>query len=132
MNDGYWHFLCVDWKSEGGSWNAYVDGVLRDNGTLLSKDSIITANGTIVIGQEQDRLGGGFSASEAFLGKLSYLDIWDTVLGSEAVQNLSISCKKYHGSIFAWAEMRQHLRGNVMASLRFVYSSFLHQVLFVI
>lgn len=118
VNDGYWHFLCVDWKSEDGTWNAYVDGILRDNGTLLAKDSIVIGNGTIVIGQEQDRLGGGFSASEAFLGKLSYLDVWGEILEREAIEDMSKSCEKYHGSILAWAETREQIRGNVRASVQ--------------
>ncbi|XP_043278473.1 sushi, von Willebrand factor type A, EGF and pentraxin domain-containing protein 1-like [Venturia canescens] len=113
LNDGYWHFLCVDWRSEDGAWHAYVDGVLRDNGTLLAKGTEIGANGSIVIGQEQDRLGGGFSASEAFLGKLSYLDIWDETLSHEDVTRLSRTCESYHGSIVAWAQTRRHIRGGI-------------------
>jgi CUB/sushi domain-containing protein len=36
----------------------------------LSANEEIEANGVFVIGQEQDSVGGDFSESEAFIGKL--------------------------------------------------------------
>lgn len=72
------------------------------------------ANGSLVIGQEQDRLGGGFSESEAFLGKLSLLDMWDTVLDENNITTLWDSCEQYHGNLVAWAHIRQYIHGDVL------------------
>ena len=44
MNDGYWHFVCVSWEKKLGSWQYYVDGDLKDNGTSLAKDTEIEGN----------------------------------------------------------------------------------------
>lgn len=41
VNDGHWHFICVCWENKLGSWKFYVDGVLKDNGTLLAKNTEI-------------------------------------------------------------------------------------------
>lgn len=76
--------------------------------------SFCTANGSLVIGQEQDRLGGGFSESEAFLGKLGMMDMWDVVLDEDNVTALWNSCEKYHGNLVAWAQMQQYIHGDVM------------------
>ncbi|XP_012216127.2 sushi, von Willebrand factor type A, EGF and pentraxin domain-containing protein 1 isoform X1 [Linepithema humile] len=114
VNDGYWHFLCVTWESEYGSWRVFVDGILRDNGIRLAQGAVVQANGSLVIGQEQDRLGGGFSESEAFLGKLGLLDMWDVVLEESNVTELWNSCEKYHGSLVAWAQVRQYIHGDVV------------------
>lgn len=53
LNDGEWHFICVNWKSERGKYEIFIDGHLSDSGMNLSADQVIEANGTLIIGQEQ-------------------------------------------------------------------------------
>lgn len=77
------------------------------------------ANGSLVIGQEQDRLGGGFSESEAFLGKLSLLDMWDIVLDENNITILWNSCEQYHGNLVAWAQVRQYIHGDVLVIIAY-------------
>ncbi|KAL0114992.1 hypothetical protein PUN28_010511 [Cardiocondyla obscurior] len=113
INDGNWHFLCVTWESNNGSWRVFIDGIPKDSGVVLAQGTVVRANGSLVIGQEQDRLGGGFSESEAFLGKLGLLDMWDVVLNENDVTKLWNSCEKYHGNLIAWAQMRQYIHGDV-------------------
>lgn len=66
-----------------------------------------------MIGQEQDRVGGGFSESESFLGKLSLLDIWSSILTVTDVQHLFNTCGKYHGDVIAWSLLQEHVHGDV-------------------
>lgn len=47
-NDGFWHFICVTWQSEGGNWTIYMDGVERANGSGLSDRSPIPGGGKLV------------------------------------------------------------------------------------
>jgi len=77
-----------------------------------------SANGTLVIGQEQDRLGDGFSESEAFLGRLGLLDMWDIVLNESDVTKLWNSCEKYHGNLVAWAQLQQYIHGDIVVITR--------------
>ncbi|XP_066591150.1 sushi, von Willebrand factor type A, EGF and pentraxin domain-containing protein 1-like isoform X2 [Prorops nasuta] len=114
VNDGYWHFLCVTWESSDGNWSIFIDGHLKDNGSFLSKGIDIQSNGFFVIGQEQDRVGGGFSESESFLGKLSLLDIWSTVLSEVDVAKLLNTCDRYHGDLFAWSQMQEFMHGDIV------------------
>lgn len=114
VNDGYWHFLCVTWENGYGTWRVFVDGILKDSGTRLAQGVVVQANGSLVIGQEQDRLGGGFSESEAFLGKLGLLDIWNVVLDEKNITALWNSCEKYHGNVVAWVQMQQYIHGDVV------------------
>lgn len=37
INDGNWHFLCVTWESERGSWRVSVDGIVKDSGVGLAQ-----------------------------------------------------------------------------------------------
>ncbi|XP_076749113.1 sushi, von Willebrand factor type A, EGF and pentraxin domain-containing protein 1 [Xylocopa sonorina] len=114
VNDGHWHFVCFTWEAENGSWKIFIDGVLRDIGIHLAKGTPIGGNGTLVIGQEQDRVGGGFSESESFLGKLTLLDVWSTVLTEFDIKQLFTICEKYHGDIIAWSQMQEHVHGDVV------------------
>ncbi|XP_076388011.1 sushi, von Willebrand factor type A, EGF and pentraxin domain-containing protein 1 isoform X1 [Megachile rotundata] len=113
VNDGHWHFICITWESQNGSWNVYIDGLLRDNGTHLAKGTVIQGSGTLIIGQEQDRVGGGFSELESFLGKLTLLDVWSTVLKMTDVKHLFNTCDKYNGNIIAWSQVQEHIHGDV-------------------
>lgn len=114
INDGNWHFLCISWENERGSWRVSVDGILKDSGVGLAHGTVIQANGSLVIGQEQDRVDGGFSESEAFLGKLGLLDMWDVFLNESDVTKLWNTCEKYHGNLVAWAQMRQYIHGDIV------------------
>lgn len=44
-NDGLWHFLCVTWVSQNGTWAIYLDGALRDSGTGLATGAVIEGEG---------------------------------------------------------------------------------------
>lgn len=39
--DGKWHMICVIWKSKGGKWAIFKDGIQFDSGEGLSKDKLI-------------------------------------------------------------------------------------------
>jgi len=44
VNDGNWHFLCVTWEIERGSWRVFVDGILKDSGVGLAQGAIVRGN----------------------------------------------------------------------------------------
>ncbi|XP_076380505.1 sushi, von Willebrand factor type A, EGF and pentraxin domain-containing protein 1 isoform X1 [Megalopta genalis] len=113
VNDGHWHFVCITWEGENGIWNVFIDGLLRDNGSRLAKNTVIQGNGTLVIGQEQDRVGGGFSESESFLGKVTLLDIWNRILSAAEVKHLFNTCDKYYGNMIAWPQVQVHAHGDI-------------------
>ena len=81
-NDGAWTFLCASWASQGGLWKIYKNGALADHGQGLAEGLVIGDKGTLVLGQEQDSPGGGFSAAESFRGRMYGLTMWSTSLES--------------------------------------------------
>ena len=66
-NDGLWHHFCFTWESAAGSRYIYKDGSLEKTGYGLNKGHVIRAGGTLVLGQDQDSLGGSFDASQSFV-----------------------------------------------------------------
>ncbi|GAB0087495.1 sushi, von Willebrand factor type A, EGF and pentraxin domain-containing protein 1 [Sergentomyia squamirostris] len=113
VNDGHWHFVCVTWKSQEGSYNMYADGILQHYGYNLSSSNAVENGGVLVLGQEQDTIGSGFSDSETFIGEIAYLDMWDRVLGIQEVQEFYSSCHPYHGNLYSWSDFKTHLKGDV-------------------
>lgn len=87
-----WHHICVSWENSLGSWKFYKDGGLEKEETNLKKDHTIRAGGSLVLGQEQDSLGGSFESDQSYQGMLSNLNIWDKVLTATQIQQMSQSC----------------------------------------
>jgi hypothetical protein len=85
LNDGMWHHLAVTWRSAGGELRVYLNGVLRYSGTVQPGASL-TPNGSLVLGQDQDSVGGGFDDNQAFAGQLDDAGVYPTALGAHRIQ----------------------------------------------
>uniref|UniRef100_A0A182PU12 Sushi, von Willebrand factor type A, EGF and pentraxin domain-containing protein 1 n=1 Tax=Anopheles epiroticus TaxID=199890 RepID=A0A182PU12_9DIPT len=120
LNDGEWHFVCISWASAGGRYALYVDGKLCAQGAHLSEGVPIQMGGLYIFGQEQDVLGGGFSETESFRGRMAYVDLWSRVLEEQEVQSLYRTCESYSGDLVQWIDLRQQTVGLV----RIVSSAF--------
>ncbi|MFK7966563.1 MAG: LamG-like jellyroll fold domain-containing protein, partial [Burkholderiaceae bacterium] len=101
LMDGERHSLAFSWDNTNGDWAIYVDGVLTDNGTGLQDGQTVAGSagtGELVLGQEQDTVGGGFDASQIFSGTLYDVRIWNEVR-SEAEISLNHRHKFDTGSL---------------------------------
>jgi len=106
-NDGVWHHICVSWESSSGSWKLYKDGNLKQEGTNFKTGYTIRQGGTLVLGQEQDSVGGDFDASQSFQGMLSNVNVWDQVLDATLIKERSKSCELEdgnEGNLYKWPD----------------------------
>ncbi|KAG7271335.1 hypothetical protein CRUP_037284 [Coryphaenoides rupestris] len=105
INDGKWHHICVTWTTRDGVWEAFQDGVMRGSGENLAPYHPIKPQGLLILGQEQDTYGGGFDATQAFVGDLANFHMWDRKLSVGEIYNLSTcSSKAQVGNVFSWLE----------------------------
>ncbi|KAL7020531.1 hypothetical protein ACKWTF_011569 [Chironomus riparius] len=111
--DNIWHFLCVSWTMNEGLYEIYLDGNLHVQGYNLSKSMPISGNGVFIIGQEQDSIGGDFSETESFVGKISYLDFWQRQLLATEVNEYYRSCDPYQSDFISWTDLKLKTIGNV-------------------
>ncbi|XP_036250619.1 neuronal pentraxin-1 [Molothrus ater] len=112
INDGKWHHICVTWTTRDGVWEAYQDGTQTGNGENLAPYHPIKPQGVLVLGQEQDTLGGGFDATQAFVGELAHFNVWDRKLSPGEVYGLATcSSKALAGNVIAWAEANIDIYG---------------------
>ncbi|KAJ7383454.1 hypothetical protein OS493_027615 [Desmophyllum pertusum] len=66
IDDNLMHHISVTWENCEGNWQLFVDGKLAERGTGFMKDHVIPHGGTAVIGNDQDKMGGGFEMRDAF------------------------------------------------------------------
>ncbi|XP_053194597.1 neuronal pentraxin-2 [Scomber japonicus] len=104
LSRGSWQHICVTWSQKGGAWQAYQGGKLRGEGHALAAGHLIRSGGVLVLGQEQDSLGGGFDSSQALVGELSQVGLWDRVLPSSQVASLARCGKVSQGNVAPWTE----------------------------
>jgi hypothetical protein len=79
LNDGSWHHLAVTWSSVGGALRVYRDGLPAFSGSVRP-GALLAANGALVLGQDQDWLGGSVEAVSAFRGQLDDVAIYPRLL----------------------------------------------------
>jgi hypothetical protein len=84
-NDGKWHHYTF--TRSGSTGIVYKDGISLGPSTV-SSDAIEVPTGGLMIGQEQDSVGGGFAASQAYNGKIDELAIWNRTFTQTEVTNL--------------------------------------------
>ncbi|XP_049416092.1 pentraxin-4 isoform X2 [Epinephelus fuscoguttatus] len=87
--DGRWHHLCVLWSSiQGRLWH-YSDRRLASSGSNFRKGWEIPGGGSVVLGQEQDTVGGGFDPAEGFVGQVAGFRVWNRVLSGSEVEGVA-------------------------------------------
>lgn len=59
----------------------------------------------------QDSLGGGFDSSQALVGELSQVGLWDRVLPPSQVASLARCSGVHQGSVASWAENMVEVHG---------------------
>ncbi|XP_039356206.1 neuronal pentraxin-1 [Mauremys reevesii] len=112
INDGKWHHICITWTTRDGVWEAYQDGTQGGHGENLAPYHPIKPQGVLVLGQEQDTLGGGFDATQAFVGELAHFNVWDRKLSPGEIYSLATcSTKAPAGNVIAWSETNIDIYG---------------------
>ncbi|KAG9329471.1 hypothetical protein JZ751_004564, partial [Albula glossodonta] len=105
--DGHWHHLCVVWSSiEGRFWH-YTDRRLTSTGSRFQKGYEVPAGGAVVLGQEQDVVGGGFDEAEAFVGELAGFTMWDRALSPGEVSGVATGRGLPRGTVLTLDDIEQ-------------------------
>lgn len=101
-SDSRWHHVCVTWEQRSGRWALFSDGRRCAGAQGLSTGHPVPSNGVLVLGQDQDSLGGGFSAHDAFSGNLTDFHLWNRVLSLKQVHRARACAPPPGGLLFQW------------------------------
>lgn len=83
-DDGLYHHYAATWRSSDGQAIIYVDGVQVTSGTIKTGYSIV-GGGSLIIGQDQDSVGGSLDAAQAWIGELDEMRIYARILGAQEI-----------------------------------------------
>ncbi|NND96522.1 MAG: hypothetical protein HKN47_04235, partial [Pirellulaceae bacterium] len=79
LYDGAQHTVSATWDGATGDYELFVDGVSVGSGSGLKAGHTISGGGELVIGMEQDSVGGSFQSSQVFQGTLFDARVFDDV-----------------------------------------------------
>ncbi|XP_036924258.1 neuronal pentraxin receptor [Sturnira hondurensis] len=104
LKDNSWHHICIAWTTRDGLWSAYQDGELRGSGENLAAWHPIKPHGILILGQEQDTLGGRFDATQAFVGDIAQFNLWDHALTPAQVLGIANCTAPLLGNVLPWGD----------------------------
>jgi len=103
--DDEWHHIALTWNYDDGMTRLYFDGqqktpfwkdakgLVDDKAASeggvdphLAANTARSSTGSLVLGQDQDCLGGCFSPSNAFDGDMAVLRVWNKVLSQDDIK----------------------------------------------
>lgn len=99
MQLGVWSHYCL--VLTHSTLDVYVDGELEVQASHNIPIGQLNLTGMLVLGQEQDELGGGFALGEMFLGSLAQVDIWSRALSAAEVNDLATCVSELYGDVFS-------------------------------
>ena len=76
---------------------------------------MIEKGGTVVIGQDQDEVGGDFDPRQSWIGEVSGINVWGVVLSESDIVAQYHHCHVTLGSVVMWPKLyaKESLHGNV-------------------
>lgn len=98
--------MVITWESHNGRSQLYINGTLKHSELGYQTGSTIEANGLFVLGNDQDSYGGGFKSGDAFVGRISRVNVWDKVLSHETITKRMDRCGNEVGTAVAWKDFK--------------------------
>ncbi|KAK5600124.1 hypothetical protein CRENBAI_008238 [Crenichthys baileyi] len=127
VSQGQWIHLCGAWSSREGQATLWVAGKKVASSPRMAKGHILPEGGSLQLGQEKNGccplsptsgsgvagFEGGFDPKLAFVGKMTGVNMWNTVLSEEEISQLADQrgqgCQ-HRGNMVTWGvtEMVPH------------------------
>lgn len=83
-----WTHYCNVFDS--GQYVGYVGGEERTRGPITADTILMHLDSTLVLGQEQDLVSGGFDVNQIFRGQLAQVNIWNSSLAPDEVARQAV------------------------------------------
>ncbi|XP_053225746.1 C-reactive protein-like [Podarcis raffonei] len=105
--------LCASWDSATGLARLWVNGK-RLPPRSLKKGYSISADSSIVLGQDQDNMGGGFDINDSYVGELLDVRMWERELSQEEMKRALLDDNIPGNAIFDWETVNYEAKGGVI------------------
>ncbi|XP_056130118.1 neuronal pentraxin-1 isoform X2 [Lampris incognitus] len=108
-----WTNYCITWSSHKGEAELWINGVVGEEQYLKGGYSL-NPGGVFILGKDQDGFLG-ISDSDAFVGKMTDVNVWDYVLSTAEIHE-QMSCDRNStviGNVLSWGASPLSLYGGV-------------------
>ncbi|XP_059195246.1 serum amyloid P-component-like [Centropristis striata] len=107
-----WHAMCATWSSDKGIAQLWLDG--KPTIRRFIQTGAITGAPITILGQEQDSYGGGFDANQSFLGMITKVHMWDSVIPASQIKRYMEDKHFTPGNVFNWRALDFEITGQVV------------------
>lgn len=106
--------MCVTWDSSTGATAFWVNGH-RSMLKIYRRGHHVRSDGAVIIGQDPDVYLGKFDIKQSFVGEISDLHMWDSVLSADQIKQLYENQPLHpHGNLLDWNSLEHKVSGNVV------------------
>ncbi|XP_032900671.1 C-reactive protein-like [Amblyraja radiata] len=106
--------ICVTWESKGGEIIIWVNVRCHVREVHVREGQVVKGSGESILGQDQDSVGGGFDASQSYVGEITDVNMWDRVLKPNEIMLIIQVCFNAGGNIIDWGSTTFTTGGNVI------------------
>ncbi|XP_042894047.1 uncharacterized protein LOC122267911 [Penaeus japonicus] len=108
-----WYHVCFVANSENSTGTFYLNG--KKNGVKSLPRQCILLNGSLVLGQESDKVGGGFQALQSFSGIISDFNLYSRSLQETEIKDLAECSRQVpEGDVVSWSSTEWQVEGPVI------------------
>lgn len=107
-----WAHYCVTWASHNGGAELWVNGIVGEEQYLQAGYKVMPG-GIFILGKDQDGYLG-ISDSDAFVGRMTDVNMWDYVLTQDDIQE-QMRCESNagKGNVLSWGITHMSFYGGV-------------------
>lgn len=108
-----WANYCITWSSHSGGAELWINSMVVGEEQYLRGGYTVSPGGVFILGKDQDGFLG-ISDSDAFVGQMTDVNLWDYVLSTAEIQE-QMSCENttQRGNVFSWGVTHLSLYGGV-------------------
>ncbi len=108
--------LTVTWDNATGAWQFFLNGSSFATGTGLQTGATLTSGGALVLGHDQDSVGGGFQSTQAFKGTLFDARVFNDVRTATEIASAFQTSLPYNtsGLVANWTFHDLSIAGEIM------------------
>ncbi|KAM9310010.1 serum amyloid P-component-like [Pholidichthys leucotaenia] len=110
-----WQSICGTWDGSSGLVQLFKDG--KHSVKKLGGKSTIS-NPTIILGQDQDAVGGRFEAEQSFVGMMSDVHMWDYKLSDCEIKRYMEEVNFTPGNVLNWHALDFQITGKVLIDVK--------------
>ncbi|KAM9336891.1 serum amyloid P-component-like [Symphorus nematophorus] len=107
-----WNSICWTWDSSTRLTTLWVNGK-RSARNVLASTGPLTGAPILILGQDQDTYGGGFDASQSFVGDITDVHLWNSVISPCEIRFYTEGNAFTPGNLLSWKNLEYSIRGTV-------------------